>query len=350
MTIFSFGRLAIMLALLACIPRNCWATNPGSPARATVVLLKNGATLQGRVTPAGDRYIVSLGNSDVVRIPVDAVANLCQSLDAAYNIKRQALDDSLQSRIDLARWCLEQGMPARAADQLLAAEQAHGMQPQIALLHQRLLRTAAPPAPAKHDVPETNGTDDTASAIKLKDLPEHAVEEFTSAVQPLLINRCGATGCHGGRGNDEFVLTRPRSGRPMTRRMTERNLLSTLQQVDRAAIKQSALLKKARSPHGDADRAPILDRETVQFGVLARWLERIAPKPLPKTNKLARRNEVLFQQASGGRAITNEEAVAPQAKPAGDNTAPADQDAEHRDPFDPGVFNQRYHPDQRVQD
>ncbi len=107
-----------------------------------VLLLKHGTTLSGFITPAGDRYVVLLGESGEARVPATDVVAFVSNLQQAYEFKRSNLNASLASRIDLAQWCLQHDMPARAADQLLAAERLFGRQPQLESLHQRLIAAA----------------------------------------------------------------------------------------------------------------------------------------------------------------------------------------------------------------
>ena len=77
------------------------------PARQSpqegVLLLKHGTTLSGFITPAGDRYIVLLGESGEARVPAADVVAVVSNLQAAYEYKRSRMDDSLAARIDLRR-------------------------------------------------------------------------------------------------------------------------------------------------------------------------------------------------------------------------------------------------------
>jgi hypothetical protein len=268
-------------------------------------------------------------------VPAADVAAVVSNLQEAYEYKRANLKDSLASRIDLAHGCLQHDMPARAADQLLAAERLFGRQPQLESLHQRLIAAAqvtlspgSPTAIAKVGFDEP-----------LASFPSHSIDSFTSTVQPLLLNRCAAGGCHNTRGTSEYVLFRPFLGQAATQRFTERNLTATLAYVDRATPPESALLSKATLAHGGAAVAAISTREQKQFDVLAAWVRSLgATSRSSEPNSIAPANELLYQPRQLSNTESEDSAVAvPMARRAKVVPEPMG------DPFDPALFNQQHH-------
>ncbi|MDA1051871.1 MAG: hypothetical protein O3C40_15500 [Planctomycetota bacterium] len=327
------------LFVIAALARPGLAQPSPQQPQEGVLLLKHGATLRGFITPAGDRYIVLLGESGEVRVPAADVAAVVNSLPEAYEFKRSVLDDRLASRIDLAQWCLQHQMPARAADQLLAAERLFGQQPQLELLHQRLLASAK--------VQPSSGEPAEMAAViakvsfeeELSGFPSGTIESFTSTVQPLLLNRCASGGCHNTRGTSAYVMFRPFLGQATTRRLTERNLQATLAYIDRAAPLESILLSKAATPHGGAAVATVQEREQKQLAILEAWVRSLgARRQASEPTTIAPANELLFQpgwmaNADSATAVTAGRSTRPPkvvAEPAGD-------------PFDPALFNQRHH-------
>ncbi len=81
------------------------------------------------------------------------------------------------------------------------------------------------------------------------DLPPEVVADFTRRVQPLIVNRCAAGACHGGKESPEprFVRRDPRGG--MDRRGTLANMKAFLDAIgpERDAGKL-ALLLASRHP------------------------------------------------------------------------------------------------------
>lgn len=304
-----------------------------------VVLLKHGTTLSGFITPAGDSYVVLLGESGEARVPASDVVAVVSSLQAAYEYKRSRMDDSLAARIDLAQWCLQHNLPARAADQLLAAERLFGRNSQLESIHQRLLAGAR----LRTLSDETQGQKSSIAKVsfeeELSKLPRNTLDSFNTTVQPLLLNRCASGGCHNMRGTSEFVLFRPFVGQATTRRLTERNLQVTLAYVDRAAPLESLLLSKAAVPHGGAESAAIEAREQKQFDLLTEWVRSLGvQRRAVEPTTIAPANELLYQPGRSPRAESGD--AAPETPSARQPKVIAEPVG---DPFDPALFNQRHH-------
>lgn len=303
-----------------------------------VLLLKHGTTLSGFITPAGDRYIVLLGESGEARVPTADVVAVVSSLQAAYEYKRSKLADSLAARIELAQWCLQQNLTARAADQLLAAERLYGRQPQLESLHQRLL-AGAMALPSSNPSGDATVIAKVAFEAELSKLPSNAIDSFTSTVQPLLLNRCASGGCHNMRGTSEYILFRPFVGQATTQRLTERNLQATLAHIDRTTPLESLLLAKAATAHGGAAAAAIDEREQNRLDLLKEWVRSLGAQPRPfEPSTIAPANELLYQPGRLPNANSDDSAdELPSPRPPKPILEPIG------DPFDPAVFNQRHH-------
>jgi len=326
-----------------------------------VLLLRNGSTLRGFVSKTGDRYLVSFGEAGEARVAEAQVLTLCRSLEEAYQHKRHAAEGNYAAHVDVARWCLKERMLARAADQLLIAEVLHGPHPELELLHQRLLASSVG---ANHQAKtsvgqERSGPLETPQGssppgnqltipheLAAVELPAEARAEFTSKVQPLLVNRCATGGCHNAGGGDKrYILLRPPPGRPFNRRMTERNLYATLDQINRAQPPESALLKKAQAAHGGSALAPLSDRDQQHYETLANWI-----RTLPGSPPASARTEAVssgLAPFSGSPSQVSQVAWESGIElPPSDQASSSDDPAEAYtpvDPFDPEVFNRRYH-------
>lgn len=326
------------LILAAALFQSSFAQTSPQRAQEGVLMLKHGTTLSGFITPAGDRYIVLLGDSGEARVPTADVVAVVSNMQAAYEFKRSRLGDGLAARIELAQWCLQYEMPARAADQLLAAERHFGRQPQLESLHQRILASTMARTDAGNPTERDTAVAKVSFEEVLSNLPSNTIDSFNSTVQPLLQNRCASGGCHNTRGTSEYILFRPFVGQSTTRRLTERNLQATLAYVDRTSPLESILLAKAGVAHGGAATAAIDEREQRQLELLAEWLRSLGAQPRqyePPT--IAPTNVLLYQ--SGRLPAVGPEASPVEARP----RKPKEIAPPIGDPFDPARFNQQHH-------
>jgi len=332
------SRLIISFFVVALLIEVGFAQHFPQQPQEGVLLLKHGTTLSGFITPAGDRYIVLLGESGEARVPTADVVAVVSSLQAAYEYKRSNLANGLAARIELAQWCLQHNLPARAADQLLAAERLFGRHSQLESVHQRLLASVT-------TLPSSSPTDEATTIAKvsfeeeLSNLPRNTIDSFTSTVQLLLLNRCASGGCHNMRGTSEYVLSRPFLGKATTQRLTERNLQATLAYVDRGSPLESILLLKAAAPHGGAVSAAIEEREQKQLVILTEWVRSLGAQPRPfEPTTISPANQLLYQPGRLPSADSDDSAAEmPSPRPPQRVAEPIG------DPFDPARFNQRHH-------
>ena len=142
------------------------------------------------------------------------------------------------------------------------------------------------------------------------------------------------------RGTSDFVLFRPFLGQSTTRRMTERNLKATLAFVDRADPQASPLLARASTAHGGSVAAAIPDREQQQLAVISGWLHSLGVKPPKKQPAvISPTHELLYQPKQSAR-----QEMATSSDSSRVETPPPRQIAPLAgDPFDPAIFNLKYH-------
>lgn len=245
----------------------------------TVLVLRNGRVLTGRANVVGTSYEVTVGEQGLARVPLADVEMSCATLDEAYFRKRETVrSEDVHGHLSLAEWCLRNGLPSRAADQLLMVYCLAPKNPQLISAERRLASAELPQAsssPAASDSLAASDTDDIGAAPLL---PEGAMAYFTQRIQPMLMNRCASNACHGQRSGQQFQLVRPVRGQPMSHRMTQRNLIQTLAFVDRTHPDQSRLLIAPGSLHGKQQTPVFGERDTVQFQQLAAWSKIVAGK------------------------------------------------------------------------
>jgi len=330
---------------------------------AGLVVLKNGNVLEGNVTRAGDYYIVTQGDSSELRLPATQVEAFCGSLDEAYEFKQRHLSgNGAKPHLDLAEWCLRQGMHANCAEQLAVATPLEPDNKQLADLQRRLkLAVEAAPPPGERRAAAMPNVSAEQLENTARSLPRGSVEKFGAIVQPILLNRCGANQCHGPNSKAEFRLLRPPAGQLASRRFTQRNLFATLAQLDRADPAASPLLTMPQQRHGSSLTAVFDKHSQHQLAQLQSWVamtigvsaaaapQAAAQSPAPPT--IAPAAATLSQPAAvtPGAANSNEApaaSVRAMRPPLDGSAAPQPSAApprfSPRDRYDPEIFNRQY--------
>jgi hypothetical protein len=231
----------------------------------------------------------------------------------------------------------------------------------IGVLERRLKMAMEPPSPRP---PPAKPICPAPSAEELdrlvRGMPPGSVKTFTETIQPLLMNRCAASACHGPRSESGFRLVRIPSGRPPGRRLTQRNLHAVLPWVDREDPAASRLLTTPIRPHGTAKTAVFTNHQIAQYKRMVDWVYRVARVPTPELPATVAPKEQPPVRAMP--AESRERDLPPQ-----DVSAPSDQqsgaDSGQQkppvlgpsvqrgaplpvfvpvDPFDPEIFNRRF--------
>jgi hypothetical protein len=185
-------------------------------------------------------------------------------------------------------------------------------------------------------------------------LPASALENFTTVVQPLLANHCATAGCHGVGAKSAFRLSKLPAGKSPTRRLTLHNLYAAWQQIDLKNPAGSPLLTLPLQPHGTSDAPIFTSRDLPKVQLLAEWTHQATRKARSAAPASLKAAAPLLQTPASladGQHETDEQGRKTSAEPShrraveespagqGESTA-----GEPADPFDPEVFNRRFHP------
>ena len=107
---------------------------PANPPDQGILVLRNGQTIEGRITQADGLYVVDLGDGQIRVKPPD-VDLVCACLEDGYQRKRAAIQvGNVQDHIELAQWCLRHGLLGPAATELADATVAEPNNPMIDVL------------------------------------------------------------------------------------------------------------------------------------------------------------------------------------------------------------------------
>ncbi len=351
----------IFLAAAACSPFA--AAQTSVTPQSGVLVLRNGQVLTGDVTRAGDFYVVNLGEGSELRMNANEVELFCASLTEAYEFKsRHVVSFSAKSRLELARWCLRNGLELQCQEQLAAAKNIDPTNTQVAELESRLKFLQESPPPPTESTLSTAAVADVEAA--LRGLPRGSVEKFGAIVQPILLNRCGANQCHGPNAKSEFRLLRPPPGQIVSRRFTQRNLHATLKYLDRTSPDNSPLVLLPQQRHGNSLAAVFDKKSSNQLAELAAWARLTAggssaARPATSPATISPVNATLSQPTTGSAnssplPVTFAEPKTDSATgvrvmrpPLDEQAAPksksSTQQPEFRDRYDPEIFNRRFH-------
>jgi len=328
----------------------------GQPSHG-VLVLRNGEVLAGTTTKVGDRYVIARNDGTELRIPTGEVEMHCRDLNEAYARKRHTVSRrDVSAVLQLADWCLRNGLHARAADELLAASEIAPRDPRIQSLQRRLQVAMTPESsrevPHRQVPPVANPSPPRQPPLERlhSTMPAEAIENFTSRVQPLLLNRCATAACHGGRSSSEFQLASPGLGKTATLRYTQRNLAAIVQQINAVDPAASPLLTVPQRPHGGLSSGVFSDRDRAQMDILEKWVLKTI-QSMPSQSIFAEslsaqslnrdtRQVVSVPDATGELAATLPSGLLNLAH--GSPNEPSMVD--FRDPFDPERFNRRFLP------
>ena len=308
-----------------------------------VLLLRNGQVLEGDVTPAGDYYLLSLGKTGQVRLAAKDVGMICRDLQEAYQRKAAAINQkSAAAHVELAEWCLRESLYEEVRSELAAAKAIEPEYRRIASVEQRLEFATTPQQPTVAHSPPSVATVGTQQLDRtMRELPPGTVEHFTSVIQPILLDRCGNARCHGASTAMRFQLVQPVPGKIPSRRFTQRNLFSTLSIVNKEVADDSELLAMSLKVHGPVRWSAFKSEEDKQYREVAEWIASL--RPIPKQSQPATVNtaQVGKPRPQMGAAATDSPA---QFSDQTERAAPSETIPQAgRDPFDPEIFNRRYH-------
>ncbi|MEZ6031642.1 MAG: hypothetical protein R3C17_00940 [Planctomycetaceae bacterium] len=254
-------RPTLLILLLASGAGIAAQTDPNVAASAVsgkvheqFLVLTDGRIVAGKITPRPDGYDVEVAAGRMF-INSDRVRFSAENLPDAYSRMRDSIPEfTPANHLELARWCLNNKLHSQARREVLDAlfldpnrEDAKRMLRSL----EQTGQTSSSPA---------NGTGLTEFPSQMQ-LPKPAIETrslaglnrsvahaFVRKVQPLLMNKCATSGCHGTGTKSEFELVSTHRG--STPAIAERNLAAVLKQIDFLNPSGSALLVTGQEAHG----------------------------------------------------------------------------------------------------
>ncbi|MCY2983697.1 MAG: hypothetical protein NTY15_08670 [Planctomycetota bacterium] len=298
--------IASLLIASSLVLANLTADQP-RPAERSFVLLKNGNVLKGSVRAEKDRISIADGSSNVF-VETKQIAFVGPTLESLYqhqrsNVKQWGTGEHWQ----LAYWCIQQGLIDRAVEHYEVLEKNASDSPRFKQL-EHLLRQAlmadesvkqavhlqAEPNPVSRANTETpqSKTEDTApdkeqiaDSWTKHEIPGYIRKTFHSRILPILVSRCGQSGCHGMMGKSEFHLYQPVGDQSAV--ILARDLDEVLKYINREHIQDSPLMAYATKAHG-IQRNPSLNQAKAEERQLIEhinfWVKSLALSQKPASN------------------------------------------------------------------
>jgi hypothetical protein len=357
---------------------------PAPTSNGQVLVLDNERVLEGEITRQGELYHIRRDNSELT-VPAENALAVCANMQEAYQLlcARANLRDA-DEHLRLARWCLLHELREQAiADAKIAVAMRpnHAESSQLLAMLDHAVTNAIPSAPP---APQP-----IAEPMQFLDVSGECMAVFATKVQPILMNTCAS--CHAtGRGGSLVLV---RSAEAAGRKSTQQNLTAVIKQICFDDPAASPLLIKACCAHGSAQTAALANREAVPFMTLQGWVELlvvqhphlrahgakaiaqadtvvgpVAPKrgptqafavaaaqtpaagavhPSPECRVAETNRGVVPVDKDGTPAATAEApGTTPQPRDLPILEAAPIENSEGADPFNPGPFNDLYHPKQ----
>jgi len=267
------------------------------------ILLHNGNVIQGTPHLLGTHVVIDRGDGSELRLDSRQVAYSATSLSELYQYRRQQCQyPTVSSYQEDARWCYRNELFAEMQESLDAADALDPTHPETLRLKRqlasvqsrssgeieipgdsikntltptagRVVISAAPPVVQRPPVEEASEAE-----LMKANLTFQAVAYFNNRIQPLLINRCGNTGCHRSPSETKWQLTHMGVHVRPPSRMTKLNLLTTLSIVNRNGNGDalSDLMTYATTAHGGKDEAPLKRGDATSIESLQEWIHEVS--------------------------------------------------------------------------
>lgn len=330
-----------------------------------MIVLQSGRVVQGIVTEAAGGYMVEFPTGSMF-LPFDQVRFEAENLGDAYRKLRKSMPDlTAGNHIALARWCMSQHQYYSARTELKDALALEPNRREARELLVRLDRLTSGTTNSP-ELPRTRKRDEDGfaglEAKALAGLSRATAKRYVTRIQPLLLNKCGNSGCHSAKHPTQFRLQRVPGH---SRQISEQNLAMIVKYIDVDQPDKSPLLTEARGNHGERGRSLFFGRSgSSQLSDLHNWVRAYAAEERsnagPSTtsfaasdappSKLGAAASIPDRNQAPPRAHTQPGARpldSPQARGAALVERVLEEEA--RDAFDPDDFNRKFSRTQSIQ-
>ena len=306
----------------------CWSQNTraqDSPAKS-FLLLEHGGILHGVTQPVGDQIAVHIEKGNTIQVKKNSVIHIAKTKVELYEYQVKSIRRwGPNEHRHITQWCIQNELIEQALYHF--KQLSHLVEPspnlrqlehqiKVAILEsepvqkylaeqQRALgistnsnatfaiseqpttysdysdsenavQTASANIPRSTFVDDGNSTQSAADEIRVNQLPSYVRKTFQQTITPILVQRCGQSGCHGLPGKSDFHIYQPLGEQAYQTAIS--NLVNVLRYVDVKRPNESPLLAYATNAHG-IQKHPTLNalKEADQTAIarIEQWIKSI---------------------------------------------------------------------------
>ncbi|PQO38196.1 hypothetical protein [Blastopirellula marina] len=286
-----FIQLNFVLLILFFVGSATLGQTPLAAPYEGVLVLTNGNAMKGRITHEGEFYVLAINENSVIRMPAERVSFACKTMEEAYLRQKASVGTTtLRDHVELANWCLNLEMWDEATYHYTIALRSGPNDPDVIRLDRRYqvkLEERNNPQMVKpvhftQPVPATESRDmempQPVSDEHDPALSPKVIQYYASTVQPIMLNSCAVSACHNVNADNGFRIVQFENVRMMPRRLTIRNMNTSVDFVDFANPTKSKLLLKSAERHGEGG-LPNLSPE--QITAIQAWVVGVARSGKP---------------------------------------------------------------------
>lgn len=327
---------ALVLGLFVLSPETSCAQDAETKS---YLLLEHGGILHGVTQPVGDQISVQLEKGNTIHVKKDSVVHVASSKVDLYEFQINSIRRwGPSEHWHITQWCVQNDLieqalfhfkelssivePSSKLKQLehqikvailrsepvqkyLAEQQrALGIESQPAATLAVSQQTASDASDgnvqmASATMPNAPSSDSSksqsigADEVNVNNLPSYVRKAFQQTITPILVQRCGQSGCHGLPGKSDFHIYQPIGEQASQTAIN--NLIDVLKYVDVKRPSESRLLAYATHAHG-IQKHPTLNalKESDQATIarIEQWIKSIdtnhvAFSPYPVVSSVA---------------------------------------------------------------
>jgi len=311
-----FTRKTALLCLTSFLALTIVSANADQPGSGSTsyALLQNGNVLKGVVSKEKDRICIQVDGNSKLFVDAKQLAFVGPTLESLYQHQVSGVRQwGTGEHWHLAHWCIQQGLLEQAISHYQVLEKTASSSPRFkqlehlmreALLADIHLKQSAQKQSASAEPVADNGNpvilassqsptllktslqepklmsnmstgNDASNDPWIKhEIPGYIRKTFQTSVLPILVARCGQSGCHGMLGKSDFHLYQPVGDQAAT--LLARDLDEVLRYIDRKHTHDSRLMAYATQAHG-IQRNPSLnqtrDDERILIERINQWVK-----------------------------------------------------------------------------
>ena len=286
-------------------------SNDMDEQRERIAILRSGVTVPGYINPSSGGYIIEQPERRVW-YPSNEILYIVKDLHEGYQqLRNSVVNPTAATHMTLAEWCLSNRLYDEASEELKKCLKQDPQNKKANLLSKQVadvMRGNLPSPATKPARPMAADGFLQPEVESLGGLSRETAAQYTSKIQPLLINKCGNAACHGANSSHEFRLTGVRGG-SVSRHNTERNLAAVMKYIDVQGVSHSPILSASKSGHGG--RGPVFQDPggAEQIRLLRTWTQNAAEEMKAHDAQLALRPTIKGPAKKSSRPTSSQEVI-----------------------------------------